>query len=402
MTFSNPILLWSLLGLSVPVAIHLLSRKEGQVIRLGSIRHVHETSTQQFKGLKLNELLLLALRCVMILVFSLLLSGLQCAGISKEKWVVIEPGLENDGFVKSILDSLEKDGFEQRLLSEGLRSATRDNASDLNYWALAERLKEKNLSSVVVLSSNRLENFRGIRPSLPPQIKWIAIPANKIDFPVEAVKFDSDSLYVRTGHSSPEQTSFTTEKIKSPAASVQIAFPDSVRIAIAADAEHAYDRRILGAAIQTIQRAFPVNMKVHELKPSAATAENYGWLFWLSDSNPPEKNTTSTIWLKPTRSNNLLERVGPRTWHMTKRLNEEIALEKNLTIELALLIVPSKKQQEIAEANDRRTMPDSMAWSSATQLTPAGLVPSVPNRFLIVCLVLLLLTERIIAYRRNQ
>src|SRR5258706_563824 len=95
MTFANPIFLWSLLGLSIPITIHLLSRKEGKIIRIGSIRHIQETSTQQFKGVKLNEILLLILRCAMIIVFSLLLSGLQCTGIQKEKWVVVERSLEN-------------------------------------------------------------------------------------------------------------------------------------------------------------------------------------------------------------------------------------------------------------------------------------------------------------------
>ncbi|NBP69377.1 MAG: hypothetical protein EBU52_11590, partial [Cytophagia bacterium] len=48
-TFSNPAMLWSLLGISIPIAIHLLSRKEGKVIPLGSIRYLEESPSQQFK-----------------------------------------------------------------------------------------------------------------------------------------------------------------------------------------------------------------------------------------------------------------------------------------------------------------------------------------------------------------
>ena len=66
MQFAQPIFLWALAGLSVPIAIHLLSKKEGKVIRLGSLRHVREKSTQQFKSIRLNEWLLLALRCLIV------------------------------------------------------------------------------------------------------------------------------------------------------------------------------------------------------------------------------------------------------------------------------------------------------------------------------------------------
>src|SRR6185369_4812686 len=109
--FSNPLYLFSLAGLAIPLAIHLLSRKEGKIIKMGSVRHVVETSTQQFKGIKLNELILLALRCAMTIVFSLLLSGLQCTNQGNEKWVLVEKELKGFPNLHVILDSLESDGY---------------------------------------------------------------------------------------------------------------------------------------------------------------------------------------------------------------------------------------------------------------------------------------------------
>src|SRR6185369_2790004 len=145
MMLANPIFLWSLLGLSIPIGIHLLSRKEGKIIRIGSLRHIQETSTQQFKGIRLNEVLLLALRCIMIILFSLLLSGLQCTNEGKEKWVIVERGLENIPSIKIILDSLKKDGYEQHQLAEGFPINV-DSTSEINYWKLAEQLRAVNLS----------------------------------------------------------------------------------------------------------------------------------------------------------------------------------------------------------------------------------------------------------------
>src|SRR5882672_1850538 len=110
--FNNPLYLFALAGLTIPVAIHLLSRKEGKIIKLGSIRHVTETSTQQFKGIKLNEILLLLLRSSMIVVLSLLLSGLQCTSTTTSKWALVETGLEKIQPLAVMLDSLANAGYE--------------------------------------------------------------------------------------------------------------------------------------------------------------------------------------------------------------------------------------------------------------------------------------------------
>lgn len=402
MGLANPILLWSLLGLSVPIAIHLLSRKEGQVIKLGSIRHVQETSTQQFKGIKLNEFLLLALRCALIFVFCLMLSEMRCSWVSKQKWVAVETGLEKYPLVRSIVDSLEKDGYQPHQLRDGFPSIGDDSISRLNYWALVEQLHEKNLSEAVVVSSSRLENFRGKRISLPSNIKWLEVPVDTNDFPVEAVSISSDSLYVRKGHSRADQTFFTTEKMKSTSESVSISTPNRIRIAVVADDKHSYDRRIVLASLMAIKKSFPIEMEMLQSTLRDPLPQNYDWVIWLADSTPSEKISSPTIAMRSSGSTNLLTQIGNREWCLTKRLNEEVALDQNLTVELARLIIPSIKQEKIVRTNDRRTIPDTMAWSSEIQLASAGSTASDANRFLILCLIALLLSERIIAYRRNQ
>src|SRR5882757_3378294 len=106
MTIANPIFLWALAGLSVPVTIHLLSRKEGKILKLGSLRHVQETSTQQFRGIRLNEIVLLLLRCALIAIFSLMLAGIFLAASNNLKWVLVEKGLEGQQRISTMIDSL--------------------------------------------------------------------------------------------------------------------------------------------------------------------------------------------------------------------------------------------------------------------------------------------------------
>src|SRR4051812_887055 len=106
MTIANPIFLWALAGLSIPVAIHLLSRKEGKILKLGSLRHVQETSTQQFRGIRLNEISLLLLRCALIAIFGLMLAGVFLTVPNNTKWVLVEKGLQAQPRINTMIDSL--------------------------------------------------------------------------------------------------------------------------------------------------------------------------------------------------------------------------------------------------------------------------------------------------------
>src|SRR5690606_31873789 len=92
--FLNPAWLWALLGMLVPIAIHLLSRKEGKVIPMGSTRFLSETSTSKFRSIKLNEVALLLLRCLLIALLVFFLAGVTIRSSQREKWILIEPGLE--------------------------------------------------------------------------------------------------------------------------------------------------------------------------------------------------------------------------------------------------------------------------------------------------------------------
>ena len=97
MELINPIWLWGLSGLLIPIGIHLLSRREGKIIKIGSIRHLEETNSKQFKSIRLNELALLLLRCLIITILVLFLSGFHFQALEKSgKWLLVESGLERD------------------------------------------------------------------------------------------------------------------------------------------------------------------------------------------------------------------------------------------------------------------------------------------------------------------
>ena len=120
MELVNPIWLWGLSGLLIPIGIHLLSRREGKIIKIGSIRHLEETNSKQFKSIRLNELVLLLLRCLIITILVLFLSGFHFQTLEKSgKWLMVESGLERDDQLSVLIDSLKRNGFEIKRLTRG-------------------------------------------------------------------------------------------------------------------------------------------------------------------------------------------------------------------------------------------------------------------------------------------
>src|SRR5687768_698415 len=165
MQFANPIWLWALAGLLIPIAIHLFSRKEGKVIPMGSLRYLRESPTARYKNIRLNEIPLLLLRCLLITLLVLLLAGTEISWSPQQtnKWLLVEPGLETSDEMKPLIGKLQKEGFQLRLLARDFPLLSeKSNARPVdNYWSAAKQLASAQLDSVVVISYNYQRSFRG-------------------------------------------------------------------------------------------------------------------------------------------------------------------------------------------------------------------------------------------------
>src|ERR1044072_3550355 len=113
--FLNPAALWRFTGLLLPLGIHLLSRKEGKVIRFGSLRHLTESNTTHFRNIRLNEIALLILRCLLLASIVLYVAGIQVHidGVNtRDRWLVVEAGIEQQPGLNLLKDSLQHNGYE--------------------------------------------------------------------------------------------------------------------------------------------------------------------------------------------------------------------------------------------------------------------------------------------------
>ncbi|PZX53393.1 putative membrane protein (TIGR02226 family) [Algoriphagus ratkowskyi] len=76
MQFLQPILLWGLLGISIPILIHLWKGKQGKVIHWAAMHWLSTEESSVAKGIRLENILVLLLRILMLVLLVLLLSQL--------------------------------------------------------------------------------------------------------------------------------------------------------------------------------------------------------------------------------------------------------------------------------------------------------------------------------------
>lgn len=367
MSLLNPIWLWGLSALSIPVAIHLLSRKEGPVIRVGSIRFLSETSTSKFSSIRLNEVALLIVRSTLILMLTLFLAGILWPGkISKDaaKWAVVEHGLEQNASLKPVLDSLQKNGYALRELSPGFPEIHEQTGSTPDYFALSEDLATRNVRAIV-FARNELTGFKGKRAALPANIQWITYPDN--------LNADKTSL---------------AENLQ------------PIHIILAYDPDFIRDKKIMSAALATITSIVPGKISVDETLVDNFAPGNNAWLIWLSDKHVPSSG--NVLILKQGVSNQLITQENKNRWLLTKRLNEENAVDEHLAIKLATMFFNQQIGAQLQAGNV--TVPNELVWSTnesseVATTTTAGI--SI-DKYLLLSIVALLILERLLAFYRKQ
>jgi hypothetical protein len=343
MTFANPVYLWALAGLTIPLAIHLLSRKEGKIIRVGSLRHVVESNTSQFKSIRLNEILLLLLRCLMIAAIVLFMSGAQCSGSLNKtlRWVVAERGID--------VDSLVAKGYEFHAMPRE------------NYWSYVEDLN-KLPHEIIVLSHSYADNFRGKRVALNENIRWITTPADPKQY--DALAWSAgDSVFVRRASSNGMVTAYST----------RVGVPDSIEVIKPHAVGVTTNDPVVTAALNTLKKEFR-----------------------LPITFPGDQAITITPSTGP-----LVERISPAGIHINKVPDQDVALNDNLVIELFKVLYPELQKAEVDE--DVRVLPDEIAFSKTNSVA----LESAPSTFgiekyLVALFLLTLATERFVAIRKNQ
>lgn len=375
MSVLNPIALWALAGLVIPVGIHLLSRKEGKTIRIGSIRFLSETATSKFSSIKLNEVALLLIRCALLISIVLFLAGLLVPSkpsVNSKHWVVVESGLENENPVTALLDSLSKSNYELKKLENGFPSVNEPGTSaPPDYYKLAEELAATGNVEAIVIAKNSLSNFKAARIALPENITWLS-------YPVSEISIDTISI------------------TRNPSA-------DTLNILLAYDEEYRYDKIIISAALKSLNSISPQPIVLREVSVGKFTSpEKTDWLVWLSDS--PLTFPGKVLRYQPNRFGNLVYKENKRTWILASRLDERTAIQNHLAIQLMKMLFDHTADPLYAQQRDTRSISDTLAWSKQLAGTAISVKENTQpvNNSLFILITLLFITERAFAFYRKQ
>nr|WP_321413421.1 BatA domain-containing protein [uncultured Allomuricauda sp.] len=220
MVFANPSYLWALLGLLVPLAIHLWSKKEAKTIKIGSVQLLDQSNSRQSSSIQLNEWLLLLLRMLIITLVVLLMAGPQWRTKGNQKQIIylVEASIGNEASISSVLDSLQEES-PVLLLENGFPEWEVDVAYQAekhqpDYWQLVQKMDSLRSDSIVVFTKALVKGIKSMRPNTQKKIHWVVVESEETqDRPLMAFKKES-GVELITASSSGRTTKINKEMLE--------------------------------------------------------------------------------------------------------------------------------------------------------------------------------------------
>lgn len=373
----NPIWLFSVSAIIIPLIIHLWNVKKGRTLKVGSIRLLGESSRQSAKSLKLNDLLLLFLRCLLLIILAFILAKPFWNSINKAKinstWVLIEEENSKEIYknYKAQIDSLAGLGFDLRYFEPNFKEIkvgdlqinkkdTTNKNNQLSYWSLLNLFNDKipDNTKAILFTGNQLNRLGTKRPEISFQLSWRTItPADSIGTWLENAWFkDSETIIANIAESRPMFTRYTHE-IYNPTLKnsrltldfeqgrARLTYKDSknkkgnsllidtasIKIAIYTD-NFKTDANYLTAAIGAIQTYTSRNIELKQYSTKNIPT-NQNIIFWLSELEIPSQitaiNTIFTYKKGEVKNVNTILKLNQNSIETTVGLYKRIASPKN-------------------------------------------------------------------------
>ncbi|MBD2767723.1 BatA domain-containing protein [Hymenobacter sp. BT664] len=347
----TPSALLALLGLLVPVAIHLWNRRPGREVAVGSLRWLTAGANRRLRSLRPEQLPLLLLRAALLAVLAVALAGpawRQAVPAGRGQALVSASlvGTRAFAMLQPALDSLRRRGYALRALapefplvppaaglvdSLGQRTSARgarppDSARESFTWARVRQATEVFPGQpLYVVTTAALREFQGSHPPLAGSITWRILPVEtSATWLQSAASTGTDSLRLLLGRTRATQTTFRVVAVAKPrpgaivrvaglaplryeetraggaqlrliptatgsptAASVVPVRTRALRAVIYASPSYAADARALHAALRAASIGLPVPLVLTQVASPPSANDQADWLFWLADSPLP-------------------------------------------------------------------------------------------------------------------
>jgi len=431
MSFAHPSYLWALLGLLVPIAIHLWSKKEAKTIKIGSVQLLSESKSKQSSSIQLNEWWLLLLRIGIISLLVVLLAKPQWYSKVSNKTLtyIVEPELAQQFSFMSRFNELSE-SQEIRLFKNGLppienEEQTIKEHEVQDYWALASEMDGLYTDSIVVFTTGLVSGLKGARPETKHHINWIVIDsALSKEQPLLAYKKD-DGLQLYTARSASDEMKISSKLItlgneyalngqgdsllisKNEASkSIPVFTQDPLEVSIVYSDSLTADKTYLEAALKALSVYLDREIKV-ETKSDIDdfTNKEADVVIWLSNKQYPKTDQKLLVWKEDTMAQSIIT-VGEddNTFYFTKHINSENAVSERLTEKLlAILDVNQELEELLAEVDNRSVTASELETTYvASDEKEKQLASFNVNPYLWLMLLILLLVERFVAFKRKQ
>ncbi len=429
MNFLNPLFLWALSALIVPLAIHLWSQRKVKTIKVGSIRYISEQQPRRTHSLHPNEWWLLILRMLSLGLLVLILAEpkLDLKPSRDPLTYVIEPSLLSNANIRTMIDSLPQAAV--RLLRSGFPEISgyevvRDTVPPA-YWQLAQQLEKLQSDSIIVFTEALVSGIKGMRPSIKGNIHWVVIDAGtRIQSTVGAVK-TADSVRLLKAESSSGYLAYfnewvgvnsqnlriseTGDSIQFPQTSGQRTLPltetKPTEILLGYHDSFLSEKDYLTASIRAVSRFLQQEISLQILKDTEIEkVDPAHFLIWLSPQLPPQTNQGLLTFRRDSLADRLLmPGTAARHFVLTDFLNAENVTAQHLPEQMIRILglhseVESQpKQYDLRAMDIKEFRPLAMAGMGSARKENTPL-----TGWLWLLLGILLITERVLAYMRRQ
>jgi len=173
----NPIALWGLTALAIPILIHLWSKNKTKEIAFGSIRFLRESSTLQSNKIQFSEIPLLLVRLmILILVVVLMAKWVNYQELEKQKALLLGEGINTP----------EAYANEERLVFN-----TSEFRNKFNHWYFLEKISQQNpeIDSLIYINDFKGTDFTGAIPKLKFHLELI--PSSQFQLSQEKLSLDT-------------------------------------------------------------------------------------------------------------------------------------------------------------------------------------------------------------------
>ena len=375
MVFANPSYLWALLGLLVPLAIHLWSKKEAKTIKIGSIQLLDESNSRQSSSIQLNEWLLLLLRMLMVALIVLLMAGPQwrTKGDRKQVTYLVEASLANDASISQILDSLQENS-PVFLLANGFPAWEADGDYQMhkeqpNYWQLVQKMDSLPSDSIVVFTKALQKGFRSMRPNTQKKIHWVVTDTEGIqDQPLMAFK-GKDGIELVTVSSSGKTTKTnknvwddgfevindSLRLLSDEPKIVPLKKLDTLHVNMFVEAEFEREGNYIEASFKALSTFLKREILIHKHGDSMSNQADLNVVLGNTDNNQLEGK--QLVYQENPLSEELIE-AGPEKnlFYLTSRLNPKNTMEQRLPEQLLQLLELDSDVRNLVASSDIRQM----------------------------------------------